>query len=98
MKKSEGEREGDINKNICGSDQNLIKIDICQIDIAFSYLADLQIEHFKVEKYKEYLWIRLKLTHVTLPQQSPSLIKFVFMLYECKHKRNQHVQENNQWL
>ena len=39
------------------------------------YLADLQIEHFKVGEYKEDLWNLLKLTHVTLPQESPSFVQ-----------------------
>ena len=39
------------------------------------YLADLQIEHFKVGEYEEDLWNLLKLTHVTLPQESPSFVQ-----------------------
>ena len=46
------------------------------------YLADLQIEHFKVGEYKEDLWNLLKLTHVTLPQESPSFVQ------ECPFHRS----------
>jgi len=46
------------------------------------YLADLQIEHFKVGEYQEDLWILLKLTHVTLPQESPSFVQ------ECPFHRS----------
>ena len=48
----------------------------------FMYLADLQIEHFKVGEYQEDLWILLKLTHVTLPQESPSFVQ------ECPFHRS----------
>ena len=46
------------------------------------YLADLQIEDFKVGGYKEDLWNLLKMTHVTLPQESPSFVQ------ECPFHRS----------
>ena len=53
------------------------------------YLADLQIEHFKVGEYKEDLWNLLKLTHVTLPQESPN--RFV---QECPFTGASFAQES----